>query len=82
MLSQVVLTDMRRLPCRVTLAVLVGSAWPYPYMRLMSVTQRLGYLVANCALAVWSYSLGKSINSAIWGETATLRYQTVTYYYY
>jgi hypothetical protein len=60
--------------------VLVGSAWPYPYMRLMSVTQRLGYLVANCALAAWSYSLGKKMNSAIWGETTKLRYQTVIYY--
>jgi hypothetical protein len=53
----------------VTLAVLAGSAWPYPYMRLMSVTQRLVYLVANCALAAWSYSLAESINSAVWGET-------------
>ena len=55
------------------LAVLVGSAWPYPYMRLMSVTQRVGYLLANCALAAWSYSLGQNINTAIWGETPALR---------
>jgi hypothetical protein len=60
---------------RVTLAVLVGSAWPYPYMRLMTVAQRLAYLVANCALAASSYSLGQSINIAIWGETLTLQLQ-------
>ena len=64
---------MFRSPCRVMLAVLVGSAWPYPYMRLMSVTQRVGYLLANCALAAWSYSLGQNINTAIWGETPALR---------
>jgi hypothetical protein len=38
-------------------------------MRLMTVTQRLGYLLANCALAAWSYGLGQNINTAIWGET-------------
>ncbi|KDR12963.1 Androgen-induced protein 1 [Zootermopsis nevadensis] len=57
----------------VTLAVLLGSAWPYPYMRLMSVTQRLGYVVANCALAVWSYHLGEMINTAFWGKKAQNR---------
>jgi hypothetical protein len=52
----------------------VGSAWPYPYLRLMSVPQLLAYLVANCGLAAWSYSLGECINTAIWGKLSTSRY--------
>ncbi|XP_023714275.1 androgen-dependent TFPI-regulating protein-like isoform X2 [Cryptotermes secundus] len=54
----------------VALTVLVGSAWPYPYLRLMSIPQLLAYLVANCGLAAWAYSLGEYINTAVWGRIA------------
>lgn len=57
--------------------MLVGSAWPYPYLRLMNVPQRLAYLVMNCALAAWSYSLGESVNTAIWGELSVSRYTDI-----
>lgn len=68
------LSDASRSPCRVTLIVLVGSAWPYPYLRLMSIPQLLVYLVANCGLAAWAYSLGEYINTAVWGKISALRY--------
>ena len=68
------LSDPSRSPCRVALIVLVGSAWPYPYLRLMSIPQLLAYLVANCGLAAWAYSLGEYINTAAWGKLSALRY--------
>ncbi|XP_069692278.1 androgen-induced gene 1 protein-like isoform X2 [Periplaneta americana] len=52
----------------VILAVLIGSAWPYTFLKYMTMTEKLGYLMANCALAAWSYSLGEYINTIIWGK--------------
>jgi hypothetical protein len=71
------LSDANRSPCRVALTVLVGSAWPYPYLRLMNVPQLLAYLVANCGLAAWSYSVGECVNTAIWGKPSASRYTKI-----
>ncbi|PSN57172.1 hypothetical protein C0J52_01481 [Blattella germanica] len=51
----------------VVFCVLVGGAWPYPYLQRMTVAQRLTYLLINCALAAWSYSASDVINAAVWG---------------
>ncbi|KAJ9596567.1 hypothetical protein L9F63_012400 [Diploptera punctata] len=56
----------------VTFAVLIGSSWPYPFLKQMTVLQRLCFLLGNCVLAAYSYSAGHYINSAAWKHRTTV----------